>query len=70
MPTDDFEATTVDHTTVTFEGAIEMHVNKKTGVARRHEEDVDGGRDTDLVLHFRLGDTDLGLWLDRRYVDG
>ena len=28
-------------------------------MARRHEEDVDGDGDTDLVLHFRLGDTDL-----------
>ena len=59
LTTDDFDATTVDHTTVTFEGAGETHVNKKTGVARRHEEDVDGDGDTDLVLHFRLGDTDL-----------
>ena len=59
LTTDDFDATTVDHTTVTFEGATETHVNKKTGVARRHEEDVDGDGDTDLVLHFRLGDTGL-----------
>ena len=49
----------MDHATVTFEGARETHVNKKTGLARRHEEDVDGDGDTDLVLHFRLGDTDL-----------
>ncbi len=59
LTTDDFDATSVDHTTVTFEGASETHVNKKTGVARRHEEDVDGDGDIDLVLHFRLGDTDL-----------
>ncbi len=59
LTTDDFDATTVDHTTVTFEGASETHVNEKTGVARRHEEDVDGDGDTDLVLHLRLGDTDL-----------
>ena len=59
LTTDDFDATTVDHTTVTFQGASETHVDKKTGVARRHEEDVDGDGDTDLVLHFRLGDTDL-----------
>ena len=59
LTTDDFDATTVDHTTVTFEGASETHVNKKTGVARRHEEDVDDDGDTDLVLHFRLGDTNL-----------
>jgi len=59
LTTADFDATTVDHTTVAFEGANETHINKKTGVARRHEEDVDGDGDTDLVLHFRLGGTSL-----------
>ncbi len=59
LTTDDFDATTVDHTTVTFEGATETHVDKKSGVARRHEEDVDDDGDTDLVVHFRLGDTGL-----------
>jgi len=59
LTTDDFDATTVDHTTVTFEGASETHVNRRSGEARRHEEDVDGDGDTDLVLHFRLGDTTL-----------
>ncbi len=60
LSTDDFDARTVDHTTVTFEGASETHVNKKTGLARRHEEDVDPtDGDTDLVFHFRLGDTTL-----------
>lgn len=59
LTTDDFDATTVDHTTVTFEGASETHVDKKSGLARRHEEDVDGDGDTDLVLHFRQGDTGL-----------
>lgn len=59
LATSDFDATTVDHITVTFEGASEFHVSKKTGMPRRHEEDVDGDGDTDLVLHFRLGATDL-----------
>ena len=59
LTTDDFDATTVDHTTVTFEGASETHLDKKSGQPRRHEEDVDGDGDTDLVFHFRLGDTDL-----------
>ena len=54
-----FDAITVDHTTVTFEGASESHVDKKTGEARRHEFDVDGDGDTDLLLHFRLRDTGL-----------
>ena len=54
-----FDATTVDHTTVTFEGASETHVDKKSGEPRRHEEDVDSDGYTDLVFHFRLGDTNL-----------
>lgn len=60
LTTDSFDATTVDHNTVSFEGAGEIHVDMKTGVARRHEEDVDGDGNTDLVLHFRLGETGLG----------
>ena len=60
LTTDDFDATTVDHTTVTFEGASETHMDKKSGLPRRHEEDVDGDGDTDLVFHFRLGETGLG----------
>lgn len=59
LTTPAFDATTVDHTTVTFEGASETHVNNKTGVAKRHEEDVDGDGDTDLVLHFKNGETGL-----------
>ena len=57
--TEDFDAMTVDHTTVTFEGASETHVKKRTGEPRRHEEDVDLDGDMDLVFHFRLGDTTL-----------
>ncbi len=59
LTTPDFDATAVDHTTVTFEGATETHIDKKTGLPRRHEEDVDGDGDTDLVFHFRFGDTSL-----------
>lgn len=59
LTTDEFDATTVDHTTVTLEGASETHVNKKNGEPRRHEEDVDKDGDIDLMFHFRFGDTDL-----------
>ncbi len=57
LTTDVFDATTVDHTTITFEGASEMHTTSQ-GV-QRHEKDVDGDGDLDLVLHFLLGDTGL-----------
>ena len=57
--TDDFDAMSVDHATVTFEGASEMHVDKKSGEPHRHETDVDGDGDMDLEFHFRLGNTNL-----------
>jgi DNA-binding beta-propeller fold protein YncE len=59
LTTADFDALSIDHTTVTFEGASEMLVDKKTGEPRRHELDVDGDGDLDLEFHFRLGDTTL-----------
>lgn len=57
LTTQDFDATTVDHTTVSFKGASETHVNRRSGEPRRHEEDADGDGDTDLVFHFRMGET-------------
>lgn len=58
LTTDSFDATTVDHTTVVFEGASETHVNRRSGEPRRHEKDVDDDGDTDLVFHFGFADTD------------
>jgi len=59
LTTEDFDALSIDHTTVTFEGASEIHVNKKTGEPLRHMEDVDLDGDMDLVFHFILRDTTL-----------
>jgi len=59
LTTGDFDATTVDHTTVTFAGANEIHLSDQTGEPRRHEEDVDGDGDIDLVLHFRMSQADM-----------
>jgi len=47
----------MDHSTVSFEGASETHVSTRSGEPRRHDEDVDGDGDADLVFHFRLADT-------------
>lgn len=59
LTTPDFDALTVDYNTVSFEGATETHVDKKTFEPRLHDEDVDDDGDTDMVFHFRLGDTSL-----------
>ena len=59
LSTPDFDATTVDHTTVRLGAASETHVDKKTGVARRHVEDVNDDGLDDLVFHFRFDETGL-----------
>jgi len=50
-----FDATTVDHRTVTFGEAREAHVDRN-GVPRRHQEDADADGDLDLVVHFRASE--------------
>jgi hypothetical protein len=57
LTNDDFDALSVDHTSVSFAGASEIHRDQNGPI--RHEEDVDFDGDTDLVFHFRLGDTSL-----------
>jgi beta-glucanase (GH16 family) len=57
LTTDSFDATTVDHNTVRFGEAAETHRNRKTGEARRHEEDFEGDGDIDLIFHFRAEET-------------
>jgi len=59
LTTPDFNALTLDHTTVTFEGAHEIHVNWWNHKPVRHVYDVDWDGDPDLVFHFRLSDTTL-----------
>ena len=59
LTTDTFDATSVDHTTVSLGEAYETHTDNKTGVARRHVEDADGDGDQDLVFHFRFSETGL-----------
>jgi beta-glucanase (GH16 family) len=54
-----FDALSIDHTSVTLGNASEAHVDKKTGLARRHVEDVDNDGAPDLVLHFRARETGL-----------
>jgi hypothetical protein len=59
LTTDNFDALSVDHTTVSFMGAGEAHLVNKNGIPRQHEEDVDHDGDIDLLFHFRLQDTSL-----------
>ena len=55
--TPQFDASTVDVSTVTWAGA---HVAQRTnGAYFSTLEDADGDGDLDLVLHFRLAETDL-----------
>lgn len=74
LSTPDFDATTVDHTTVTLGDATEVHTDRRTGEPRRHVEDVNDDGLDDLVFHFRLADVGVpcteDLPLDGSTVDG
>jgi len=50
---------TVDYTTVRFEGAKELHVDRRTGLPVKHVEDVGLDGDMDLVFHFYRRNTTL-----------
>jgi len=57
LSTEEFDATEIDHTTVTFGDATEVHVDRRTGLARRHVEDVNRDGRNDLVFHFQFDET-------------
>ena len=57
LTTDDFDATTVDHTTVRFGPGETAESHRNRHGVKRHEEDVDGDGDLDLVFHFQMGET-------------
>ncbi len=59
LSTPDFDATTVDHTTVQLGEASEAHIDRRTGEARRHVQDVNRDGLDDLVFHFRFRATGL-----------
>ena len=54
-----FDATTVDHTTVTLGNATEFNIDRRTGLPKRTQVDVNGDGRLDLLFHFRYADTGL-----------
>ena len=61
LTTEDFDATTVDCTTVTFEGASPVHDLSDPAVVAEHQQDVDGDGDIDYVFHFRTQETNIAV---------
>lgn len=59
LTTEYFDALSLDYRTVKFEGAKEIHVDKRTSLPVQHTEDVDLDGDLDLVFHFYLRNTTL-----------
>lgn len=57
LTTPDFDATMVDWTTVTFEGAIPAHDLSNPAVLAEHQYDVDEDGDIDMILHFKTQET-------------
>ena len=58
LTTTEFDATTVDGTTVRFgpSGASPEHDQSHSARVASHQHDVDGDRDVDYLLHFRMQD--------------
>jgi beta-glucanase (GH16 family) len=54
-----FAATSVDHTTVTLGNATEFNIDRRTGLPKRTQVDVNGDGRLDLLFHFRYADTGL-----------
>jgi hypothetical protein len=59
-----FDATTVDHTTVTLGNATEFNIDRRTGLPKRTQLDVNGDGKLDLLFHFRYADTGLPCYPD------
>ena len=70
LSTDTFDATTVDHTTVMFGDAYEAHTDRRTGLPKRHVDDVNGDGKLDLEFHFRFNETGFDCFTDEISFSG